>query len=141
MLGYTSWHQLFVYSCISYLLSADLFMLLLLNYLLFLALDLLLSFVHTVYMHEYSSFSYTLIRPLLTTLICTSRSFGHLLILFRCSCDHTLREELELLSFWFWYLTSFYSYFCTFLDSWISDSVSTQFFLYDIMRGCLYVIL
>ena len=24
-------------------------------------------------------------------------------LLFRCSCDRTLREEVEFLSFWFWY--------------------------------------
>jgi len=66
MLCYTSWHQLFVYSCISRLLSADLFMLLLFSYLLSSTLDLLLSCTYCLYAQALP-FSYTLIKSLLMT--------------------------------------------------------------------------
>ena len=75
---------------------------------------------YVVVMHEHLSlYTHTLIRSLLTTLNSHVQGFGHLPILFRCSCDRTLREELEFLPFdyryschysWFLYITlSFYS--------------------------------
>ena len=39
-------------------------------------------------------FTHTLIRSLLTTLNSHVQGIGHLLILFRCSCDSTVREEI-----------------------------------------------
>jgi len=98
---------------------------------LFLILIILLSFIsvyyiviaHIVFMHEHIFFTHTLIRSLLTTLNSYVQDFGHVLILFRCSCDRTLREELEFPYFVSGILASFCSCLCTFLASCISDSV------------------
>ena len=58
---------------------------------------------YIVIMHEHLSIyththTHTLIRLLLMTLNSHVQDFEHLLILFRCLCDRTLREELGFLS-------------------------------------------
>ena len=55
----------------------------------------------------------------------TSMIFGHLLILFRCSWDRTLREELEFLSHWLYVFLLFYS--CYFLILSLSHPVAIFF--------------
>ena len=58
---------------------------------------------YIIFMHEHFSLTHTLIRSLLTTLDSHVQDFGHLLTLLRCSCDRTLREEIGVSLFWFWY--------------------------------------
>ena len=78
---------------------------------LLLILIILLSFIsvyhviiaYVVIMHEHLSLYTHSLGRFWRPWIHTSRIFGHLLMLFRCSCDRTLREESEFLSFWFWY--------------------------------------
>jgi len=98
---------------------------------LFLILIILLSFISVIMLlllilllcTNTFPFINTLIRSLLMTLNSHVQDFGHLLTLFRCSCDRTLREELEFSLFDSGILVSFYSCLYTFLDSCISDSV------------------
>ena len=72
--------------------------------------------LHCFFMHEHLPlYTHTLIRSLLMTLYSHVQGIGHFLILFRCSCDRTLREELEFPSLVSGIPFSFYS-FCTFLD-------------------------
>ena len=61
-------------------------------------------------------FTHTLIRSLLMTLDSHVQGIGHFFILFKWSCDRTLRKKLEFLSFDSSILASCYSYFCTLLD-------------------------
>ena len=115
---------------------------------LFLILFILLSFIsvyhfviaYFVIMHEHLSL-YTHSLGLLMTLNSHVQDFGQLLISFRYLCDRTLREELEFLSFLFWYSCLFLFLFLYF--SWfVYIRFSFYFcFLYNIMRGYLYVIL
>ena len=138
MLGYTSWHQLFVYSCISYFLSADLFMLLLFSYLLIVVYDVVI--VYTIYMHENFLFLHTHWVASWRPWICTSR-LDALFQLFRCWMRLYMLQAAGISFYLFWYSDlPFYFYLCTFLDSCISDSVFILvLYLYDIMRGYLYV--
>ena len=74
---------------------------------LFLILIILLSFISVIMLLLITlllctntfPFTHTLIRSLLTILDSHVQDFGHLLILFRCSYDRTLRKELKFLSF------------------------------------------
>ena len=146
LLGYTSRHQLFVtvvllvfylhtFSCYCYSVIY------LSCYLVILWLQfILLLFCAHCYMHEFSSLHTHSPGRFLTTLDL------HVQILDACFCcsgvrwDLTLREEIELLPIWFRY--SYLLSFCYFLILDISDSVVIPVLnLYDIMRGCLYVIL
>ena len=101
MLGYTSWHQLFVYSCISCLLFAYLFMLLLFSYLLFLVLDLLL-FLYTLFIcTSISPFLMHSLGCFLTTLNLHVQILDALLYCSGVPWARTLREELKFLPIWF----------------------------------------
>ena len=138
MLGYTSWHCLFVYSCNSYFFSTYVVIQLYVNYLFNMLFSYLLSAVYHIVICSYCFYarapfpSHTLIRSLLMTLDSHVQGIRHLLILFRCSCDRTLHEELELLSFWFWY--SYLSLFLLlFIDSYVSHLASIPSFLSEIM--------
>jgi len=91
-------------------------------------------------MHEHLFHNTHSLGPM-TILDSHVQDFGHFLILFRCSCDRMLREELEFLFFYSDILASFYSHPYTFLDHVYQIQSLFQFFLNDIMRGCLYVIL
>ena len=138
MLGYTSWHQLLVYSCISCLLSKHMFMLLLFSCLFIILFSYLISAV-------------ILVIILCTLLICTSflplhthspgrflttldlhvQILDALFLLFRCSlrlyasrsAGNSPYSIAEFLSF----LPSYY-----FLILVISDSVLIQVFIYMI---------
>ena len=102
-----------------------------------------LSYCHCLhYFYARAPFSFhTLIRSLLTTLDLHVHVIGHLLILFRCSCDRTLREEIRVSPLFLVFLPLIILVSILFLISCISDSVFIPVLLYDIMRGCLYVIL
>ena len=84
------------------------------------------------------SFSYTLIRSLLTTL----DLHVHILDMLYFS-DQVFDELVHGVSPYLIlvFLPPFYSCFCIFLDSCISDSVIPVLYLYNIMHGYLYVIL
>ena len=97
MLGYTSWHQLFVYSCISRLLSADLFMLLLFSYLLFSTLDLLLFCTHCLYARAFPLFLCTHYVTYWRPWIRASRT-GCFTLLIRCLMRLACYKKLEFLS-------------------------------------------
>ena len=98
---------------------------------LFFTLIILLSFISVImlllltllYARAYFSL-HTLTRSLLTTLDSYVQGFGHLPILFRCSLRSYACKEVELPSVWFCYSYLFYSCFCTFPDSCLSDSVA-----------------
>ena len=153
MLGYTSWHQLIVYSCISCLLSADLLMLLLFSYLSVISLScylfifclqfIILWYMYTLFICTSTfSFSYTL----------TGSSDNSGFARPDIGCIHFIFQVFDELvasrGVWSFpllilvFLSSFHSCFCTFLDFCILDLVFTLIlYLYDIMRICLYVIL
>ena len=147
MLGYTLWHQLFVYSCFTCLLSARLFMLLLFSCLF-------------IMLFSYLIFAVSLVIILCTLFICTSsplytHSLGRFLttldlhvqildaLFLLCRCPMRLyalrgagRSPYSIPVF-LSFLPSYY-----FLILVISDSVVIPVLhLYDIMCGCLYVIL
>jgi len=67
MLGYTSWHQLIVYSCISCLLSVVLFMIILLSFIC--SLSCCDICFHCLYARAPSPLPHTLIGSLLMTLV------------------------------------------------------------------------
>ena len=91
-------------------------------------------------MHEHFPFSYALIRSLPDDPGFARPDFGHFIILSGfVETEHVARSWSSLFDSGI--LTSFYSYLCTFLDFCILDSVFIPVFLYDIIRGCLYVIL
>ena len=101
-------------------------------------------YVHTIYTHEHLPlYTHTLIRPLSYGPRFARTDIGRFLILFRRSCDRTLHEESTVsLTLFLVFLPPFYSYFCILLDSYLSHSVFISvLYLYDIMCGCLYVIL
>ena len=147
MLGYTSWHQFFVYSCDSWLLSSYM---LWFSYLFITLFSYLLSAVY-------------LIIILCTLSACTSSSlYTHTLTRSLSDDPGFVRSDIGCIHFIFqvfdelvasrgvWsfpllilvFLSSFHSCFCTFLDFCILDLVFTLIlYLYDIMRICLYVIL
>ena len=147
MLGYTYWHQLFVHSCISCLLSMHMFMLLLFSYLFIMLFSYLLSIVYlviilcTLFICTSSPFyTHTHQVAFWWPWICTSKYWT---LCFYCSgvgWDHTYCEELESLSdsgilISLFFLLFSYSWYIRF------SCYSTFFHLYDIMCGCLDVIL
>jgi len=140
MLGYTYLHQLFVYSCNSCLfifihviqLSFSCMFIILFSYLLS---------VHIVYMHELLPLHTHSLGRFLTTLNLHVQILDALFLLFRCwMIPYILRGagvSLYLILIFSSLLSS-----CYFLILDISDSfVIPVLDLYDIIRGCLYVIL
>ena len=113
MLGYTSWHQLFVYSCISCILSADLFVLLLFSYLLFSALNLLLFCTHCLYAR--ALFLMRSLGRFLTILNLHVQILNILFYWLGVRWDWTYCEELEFLPFWFWYSCLYFDILSSFL--------------------------
>ena len=91
---------------------------------------------------SFSLHTHTLIRSLLMTLESHIQDFRHFLILFRCSCDRKLHEELEFISFDYCILLSCLPVIFWFLIYIYIYQIQSLFlvFLYDIMCGCLYVI-
>ena len=146
MLGYTSWPQLFVYSCNSYLFlsySCYCYSVICLSYYLvifYLQFILLLFCAHCLharalpFTHTHSPGRF------LTTLDLYVQISDSCFYCSGVRWDRTLREELELLPirFRYSYLSSLH------IISWFSlnqFSCYSSLYLYDIMRGCLYVIL
>ena len=78
--------------------------------------------------------THTLIRSLLTTLDSHVQGIGHLLILFRCSCDRTLCEEVGVSPFWFWY-SCISLFLLLFLNSCISHLASFHSIFH--LRSCV----
>jgi len=123
---------------ISILLSADLFILLLISYLLIAIYHVVI--VHTVYMHKHFSFSYTLTGLLFDDPGFVRSDIGRFLILFRCTLSLYASRGAGVSLFLI--LIHYLFLFLYFLDSYISDSVFISFIIsFDIMRGYLYVIL
>jgi len=122
-----------------------------LYYFLFMILIIWLSFisvyhvviVHTIYMHEHFSFLIHSLGRFWRPWIYTSRYWICFILVIRCSMSHACCDKFEVSPYLILvFLPPFYSCFYTFLDSFISDSVFILFlYLYDIIRGCLYVIL
>jgi len=148
MLGYISWHQLLVYSCNSWLLSS---FMLLCSYpsvvclscclvILWLQIILLLFCAHCLYARALP-FTHILIRSLSDDPEFARPDIGCLFLLCRCSMrPYTLRRagaSSYSIPVFLSFLPSYY-----FLILVISDSVVIPVLhLYDIMRGCLYMIL
>ena len=146
MLAYTFWHQLFVYSCISCLLSAHLFsypsVICLWCYLVIFCLQfiLLLFYAHYLYARALL-FIHTLTRSLSDDLGFVRPDIGRFV-----SIIQVLDETIYIARSWSLSLPNlvFSSLLpsCYFLILDISDSVVILvLYLYDIMHGCLYVIL
>ena len=147
MLGYTSWHQLFVYSYFTCLLPACLIMLLLFSCLFIMLFSypmLQLScyyFVYIVYMHEQSSLHKHSPGRFLTTLDLHVQILDALFPLFRCSlrpyASRRARASPYSIPIFLSFLPSYY-----FSDShYIIFSCYSSLYSYDIMLECLYVIL
>jgi len=148
MLGYTFRHQLFVYSCDSCLLSS---FMLLFSYpsviclscylvILYLQFILLLFCAHCLYARAFLFTHTHSPGRFLTTLDLHVQILDALFLLCRVRWDCTLCEELELLPirFRYSYLSGLHIIY------WFSlyqFSCYSSLYLYDIMRGCLYVIL
>jgi len=149
MIGYTSWHLLLVYSCVScpfiyihiviQLSFSYLFIMLFFSYLLstvYLVIIQCILFICTstsLYTHTHKV---TVWQPWIRT----SRYWTLCFYYSGVRWDCTLHEELEFLPIWFRY--SYLLPSCYFLILDISDSVVILvLYFYDIMRGCLYVIL
>jgi len=148
MLGYTFWHQLFVYSCNSCLFP--LYMLLfsypsvicLSCYLVIFCLQfvLLLFCAHCLYARALP-FTHSLTRLLSTTLNSYVQILDALFLLFRCWMRSYILREAGASPYLILVCSSLFS-FCYFLILDISDSfVIPVLDSYDIMCGCLYVIL
>jgi len=148
MLGYISWHQLDVYSYNSCLfiflhvviqLSFSYLFIMLFSYLLF-AVYLVIILCTFVYIHEYLLLYAHSLSHFLITLDLYVKILDAFLYCSGVWWDRTLHEELELLPIWFRFLS--FLPFCYFLILDISDSVVIPvLYLYDIMCGCLYVLL
>ena len=147
MLGYISWHQLFVYSCDSCLLSTYLLfsypsVVCLLLYLVILCLQLsCYYFVHIVYIHELSPSHTHSPGHFLRTLNLYVQTLDALFLLCRCSmrryASWRVRASPYSISVFLSFLSLYY-----FLILVISDSfVIPVLYSYDIMCGCLYVLL
>jgi len=78
-----------------------------------------LSFVHTVYMHEHSPFSYTLIRSLPDDPEFVRLDIRCFILLIRCSMRLDMLQGARFSFYLFWYYClPFHSYwFCSFPDS------------------------
>ena len=147
MLGYTSWHQLFVYSCDSWLLSS---FMLLCSYLSVVCLSCYLVIfdcslscyysMHIVYMHELSSLHTHLSGHFLTTLDLHIQILDALFLFFRCSLRLYASRIAGVLPILFWYS---YLFSLRIISRFLLYQFScySSLHLYDIMRGCLYVIL
>ena len=116
---------------------------------LFLILIMLLSFISVIMLLLVSLllctstflFTHTHTRSLLTTLDSHVQVIRHFLILFRCSLSSYVSWGAEVSRFCLWYSFSLLpSCYFQILDIHQIQSLF-QFFLYDIMRGYLYVIL
>ena len=169
MLGYIFRYQLFVYSCnsclyvhtcwfrlsfsclfimlFSYLMYADYILVviqLFIYHVIYLSSVCSLSCyysVHIVYMHEHSSLHTHSPGRFLTTLDLYVQILNALFLLFRCSMrTYTSRGAKASLYLIPVFLSFLLSCYLLILD--ISDLVVISIlYLYDIMRGCLYVIL
>ena len=149
MLGYTSWHQLFVYSCYSCLFSSYM---LLFSYpsvqMYIMLFSYLMSVVYLVIIlcTLFICMSTSLYTHTLTGSLFDDPGFARpdircFLILFRCSMTPYASQEAGVSSCLILVFLSFLPS-CYFLILDISDSIVIPvLYLYDIMRGCLCVIL
>ena len=147
LLGYTFRHQLVIYSCFTclflhayscYCYSVHLLCYLVIHVCSYLVIILCTLFIYTsspLYTHTHSSGRF------LMTLDLRVQILDALFLLFRCSLRPYASRRAGASS----YLIPVFSsllYFCYFFILDISDSfVILVLDLYDIMRGCLYVIL
>ena len=99
--------------------------------------------LYTLFMHEHFSFLIHSLGHFWRPWIYTSRYWICFILVIRCSMSHARCDKFEVSPYLILvFLPPFYSCFCTFLDSCISDLVFIPvLYLYDIMCGCLYVIL
>ena len=134
MLSYISWYYLFSFIMISVIYRSYLYSW---HWLLcYVSFQLSCCYCLCCYTRHLTLYTHTLIRLLLTTLDSHFQNFGYLLILFRCSCDRTLLEELELFSFLI--LVSLPLFMLLFFDSCISHFASFHSLIH--LRSCAIII-